>query len=321
MTETVDLRRLDGATVLVLGAAGFIGSHLTDRLLQLGAKVVGMDNFATSDGSNLAHLDGQNDFEFVEADIIEGIPYSDDADFVAHLASPASPPDYLSEPLFTLRTGSAGTDNALEFALARSARFLLASTSEVYGDPEVHPQTESYWGRVNPIGPRSVYDEAKRYAEAITMEFHRSHNLDIGIARIFNTYGPRMRVADGRAIPNFFAAAMADKPLPVYGDGSQTRSLCFVSDMVEGLGLMLASNATGPVNLGNTHEVTMLELATSVQDAVGNYPGLEYRELPIDDPSRRQPDTTIAHELLGWAPTVSLADGLSMTKEWFEVTP
>ena len=321
MNQPVDFDRLDDSTALVLGAAGFIGSHLTDRLLRLGAKVVGIDNFATSDGSNLVHLDGDSDFEFVEANIIEGIPYNDDVDFVAHLASPASPPDYLSEPLFTLRTGSAGTDNALEFASAKSARFLLASTSEVYGDPEVHPQTESYWGRVNPIGPRSVYDEAKRYAEAITMAFHRSRGLDIGIVRIFNTYGPRMRVADGRAIPNFFAAAMADQPLPVYGDGSQTRSLCFVSDMVEGLALMLTSDLNGPVNLGNTHEVTMLDLATTVQDAVGNHPGVEYLDLPTDDPTRRRPDTTLAREALGWTPSVSLADGLRLTKEWFEVTP
>ena len=321
MTKPIDLHHLEGSTVLVLGAAGFIGSHLTDRLLDLGAKVVGMDNFATSDGSNLAHLGEHGRFEFVEANIIEGIPYDGDVDIVAHLASPASPPDYLSKPLLTLRTGSAGTDNALEFASAKSARLVLASTSEVYGDPEIHPQTESYWGRVNPIGPRSVYDEAKRYAEAITMAFHRSQGLDIGIARIFNTYGPRMRAADGRAIPNFFAAAMADELLPVYGDGSQTRSLCFVSDMVEGVVLMLASDITGPVNLGSTNEVTMLELATIVQDVVGNHPGVEHRELPVDDPTRRRPDTTLAEEALGWAPSIALEEGLIMTREWFEVTP
>jgi len=316
----IDLKRLDGSTVLVLGAAGFIGSHLTDRLLELGTTVVGVDNLSTSDGSNLAHLERRDDFRFIEADIIEGIPDTGDIDFVAHLASPASPPDYLKEPLLTLRTGSAGTDNALEFAAAQEARFLLASTSEVYGDPDVHPQTEDYWGNVNPIGPRSVYDEAKRYAEAITMAFCRTYGLDVGIARIFNTYGPRMRVADGRAIPNFFAAALGNVPLPVYGDGSQTRSLCFVSDMVEGLILLLAGDLTGPVNLGATHEVTMLELAQVVQDAAGEHPGVEHRELPVDDPTRRQPDTTLAREALGWTPKVDLTQGLAMTKEWFEVT-
>jgi dTDP-glucose 4,6-dehydratase len=309
----------DGSIVVVLGASGFIGSHLTDRLLGLGAHVVGIDNLITSDGSNLAHLGDERRFELVEADIISGLPFEGEVDFVAHLASPASPPDYLRDPLFTLRTGSTGTDNALQFAMAKQARFLLASTSEVYGDPEVHPQVESYWGRVNPIGPRAVYDEAKRYAEAITMAFHRTHGLDIGIARIFNTYGPRMRTADGRAIPNFFAAAMANEPLPVYGDGSQTRSLCFVTDLVEGLLRLLASDETGPINLGNTHEVTMLELATAVQDAVGTHPGVEHRDLPIDDPTRRRPDTTLAREALGWEPEVGLVEGLAMTKEWFEV--
>lgn len=319
MASKIDLRRIDGARVLVLGAAGFIGSHLCDRLLELGSHVVGVDSLVTSDGSNLADLDGRDDFEFVQADIIDGIPDTDDVDFVAHLASPASPPDYLKEPLLTLRTGSVGTDNALGFAAAREARFLLASTSEVYGDPEVHPQTEDYWGRVNPIGPRSVYDEAKRYAEAITMAFHRSFQLDVGIARIFNTYGPRMRVADGRAIPNFFDAALRNKPLPVNGDGSQTRSLCFVSDMVEGLVLLMASDITGPVNLGNTHEVTILELAEAVQNAVGKHPGIEHRDLPEDDPTRRRPDTTLAGEALGWKPSIDLASGLKATKEWFEV--
>lgn len=320
MADTVDLQRLDGSTALVLGAAGFIGSHLTDRLLGLGATVIGVDSLSTSDGTNLAHLDDRDDFRLIEADIIDGIPYDGNAEFVAHLASPASPPDYLREPLFTLRTGSAGTDNALQYASDHNSRFLLASTSEVYGDPEVHPQTEDYWGRVNPIGPRSAYDEAKRYAEAITMAYRRTYSLNVGIARIFNTYGPRMRIADGRAIPNFFAAASSGTPLPVYGDGRQTRSLCFVSDMVEGLTLLLASNITGPVNLGNTHEVTMLELATAVQNAVGNHPGVEFKELPDDDPTRRRPDTTLARETLGWKPMVDLTSGLEATKEWFEVT-
>ena len=319
MGDTVDLQCFDGSTVLVLGAAGFMGSHLTDRLLALGAKVIGIDSLSTSNGTNLAHLDGRDDFRLIEADIINGIPHEGQVEFVAHLASPASPLDFLREPLFTLRTGSAGTDHALQFAADHASRFLLASTSEIYGDPEVHPQTEDYWGNVNPIGPRSVYNEAKRYAEAITMAFHRTYNLNVGIARIFNTYGPRMRIADGRAIPNFFAAASSDEPLPVYGDGNQTRSLCYVSDMVEGLVLLLASDNTGPVNLGNTHEVTMLELATAVQDAVGNHPGVEFKELPVDDPTRRRPDTTLAREALGWEPTVDLTSGLKATKEWFEV--
>ncbi len=319
MTAPIDLRRLSDSRVVVLGAAGFIGSHLTDRLLALGATVLGVDNFSTSDGSNLAHLDGEEAFQLVEANIIDGIPDFEGVDFVAHLASPAAPSDYLRQPLLTLRTGSAGTDNALEFARANEARFLLASTSEVYGDPEVHPQTEDYWGKVNPIGPRSVYDEAKRYSEAIAMAFHRTYGLDIGIARIFNTYGPRMRVADGRAIPNFYAAALRDVELPIYGDGTQTRSLCFVSDLVEGLLLLLASDLAGPVNLGNTHEVTMLELAQAVQDAVGNHPGIEFTDLPVDDPTRRRPDTTLAREALGWEPTVDLTSGLKAMKEWFEV--
>ncbi len=321
MATAVDLRRLNNSTVVILGTAGFIGSFLTDRLLELGAVVVGIDNLSTSDGSNIAHLGGQPNFQFIEADIIDGIPYEADADFVVHLASPASPTDYLREPLLTLRTGSVGTDNALRFADAIGARFLLASTSEVYGNPEVHPQREDDWGRVNPIGPRSVYDEAKRFAEAITMAFHRTYGLDTGIARIFNTYGPRMRITDGRAIPNFFAAALRDTRLPVHGDGSQTRSLCFVSDMVEGLTLMLASDLVGPVNLGNTHEVTVLELAAMVQDTVGKHPGIEHQELPFDDPTRRRPDTTLAREALGWTPRIDLTKGLAVTREWFEVTP
>lgn len=316
----VDLDRLADSHVVVLGAAGFIGSHLTDRLLDTGARVTGVDSLATSDGSNISHLTDHERFDFRHADIVEGIPDAGDVDFVAHLASPASPPDYLREPLYTLRTGAIGTDHALEFAETQGARLILASTSEVYGDPEVHPQTEDYWGRVNPIGPRSVYDEAKRYAEAITMAFHRSRGLDIGIARIFNTYGPRMRVADGRAIPNFFAAALSGSPLPVYGDGTQTRSLCFVSDMVEGLLRLMASGITGPVNLGSTHEVTMLELAEAVQAAVGAHPGVALQPLPVDDPTRRQPDTTLAHDALGWQPAVQLTEGLAMTAAWFEVT-
>ncbi|MEE9298003.1 MAG: NAD-dependent epimerase/dehydratase family protein [Acidimicrobiia bacterium] len=321
MTHRIDLAALDGSTALVLGAAGFLGSHLCDRLLDLGATVIGVDSLVTSDGSNIEHLDDQDRFTFIRADIIDTIPVHDSVDFVAHLASPASPPDYLREPLTTLRTGSIGTDNALRLAAANGARFLLASTSEVYGDPEVHPQTEAYWGKVNPIGPRSVYDEAKRYAEAITMAYRRAEDLDVGIARIFNTYGPRMRIGDGRAIPNFFAAALAGEPLPVHGDGSQTRSLCYVSDMTEGLVRLLASDLTGPVNLGNTHEVTMLELAEAVQQAAGRHPGVEFRELPVDDPVRRRPDTTLAAEALGWSATVDLASGLEMTKEWFEVSP
>jgi len=317
---TVDLARLDGSRVLVLGAAGFIGSHLADRLLELGSTVVGVDSLVTSDGSNLSHLDDHPGFSFVRADIVDGIPADGAFDFVANLASPAAPPDYLREPILTLRTGAIGTDHALELAAEHGARFLLASTSEVYGDPEVHPQSEDYWGKVNPIGPRSVYDEAKRYAEALTMAHHRTRGTDVGIARIFNTYGPRMRREDGRAIPNFFAAALRNEPVPVYGDGTQTRSLCFVSDMVEGLTRLLASTERGPINLGNTHEVTMQELAGAVQRAVGVDEQVEHHELPEDDPTRRRPDTSLAATLLDWEPVVDLDTGLSRTKEWFEVT-
>jgi len=317
---TVDLSRLDGSRVLVLGAAGFIGSHLTDRLLELGGTVVGVDSLVTSDGGNLSHLDDHPGFSFVQADIVEGIPVDGTFGFVANLASPASPPDYLREPILTLRTGAVGTDRALEFADDQEARFLLASTSEVYGDPDVHPQSEDYWGKVNPIGPRSVYDEAKRFAEALTMAHHRAHGTDVGIARIFNTYGPRMRREDGRAIPNFFAAAFRGEPIPIYGDGTQTRSLCFVSDMVEGLTRLLASTERGPINLGNTHEVTMRELAGAVQRAVGVAEQVEHHELPEDDPTRRRPDTTLARNLLGWEPVVDMDTGLERTKEWFEVT-
>ena len=282
MGKTPDLARLDRSAVAVLGAAGFLGSHLCDRLIELGASVIGVDNLSTSDGSNLDHLSDHPAFRFVEGDIVQGVAVGDHVDFVANLASPASPPDYLAAPLSTLRVGSMGTDKALQVAETEGARFLLASTSEVYGDPGVHPQPETYGGNVNPVGPRSVYDEAKRYAEALTMAFHRARGVDVAIARIFNTYGPRMRSSDGRVIPNFFAAARAGRPLPVYGDGKQTRSLCYVSDMVEGLVLLLASDSTGPINLGNSSEMSMLELADAVQDVFGIRVGVEFDALPAD---------------------------------------
>lgn len=306
-----------GRTAVVLGAAGFVGSHLCDRLLAAGARVIGVDNLATGRAGNLHHLADNADFRFVEHDIVKPIPSDLEAHFVAHLASPASPPDYLRLPIATLRVGSLGTEHALQFADSNGARLLLASTSEVYGDPAEHPQRESYWGNVNPIGPRSVYDEAKRYAEALTMAYHRAHGTNVGIARIFNTYGTRMRIDDGRAIPEFIGAALAERPLPVHGDGTQTRSLCYVSDTVEGLFRLLVSDVTGPVNIGNSREITMLELAETIQTVVGVPHQIDFQPRPVDDPTRRCPDTTAARELLGWSPQVSLEDGLTRTIAWF----
>jgi dTDP-glucose 4,6-dehydratase len=306
-----------GRTAVVLGAAGFVGSHLCDRLLAAGAKVIGVDNLATGRARNLNHLADNTGFRFVEHDIVEPIPFDFDVQFVAHLASPASPPDYLRLPIATLRVGSLGTENALQLADSSGARLLLASTSEVYGDPAEHPQRETYWGNVNPIGPRSVYDEAKRYAEALTMAYHRAQGTNVGIARIFNTYGTRMRMDDGRAIPEFIGAALAGRPLPVHGDGTQTRSLCYVSDTVEGLFRLLVSDVTGPVNIGNSREITMLELAETIQTVVGVPHQIDFQPRPVDDPTRRCPDTTAAKQQLGWSPQVSLEDGLARTVAWF----
>ncbi len=297
----------------MLGGSGFLGSHLCDQLLARGDAVVCVDDFSTGRRRNVAHLEGRTDFELVEADVSREIPVDGDVTAVCNLASPASPPDYLALPLETLAVGSEGTRHGLELAGRHRARFLLASTSEVYGDPEVHPQSEEYWGRVNPIGPRSVYDEAKRFAEALTMAHHRARGSDVAIVRIFNTYGPRLRPDDGRVVSNFLLQALRGEPLTVYGDGSQTRSLCYVEDEVRGLLALLDSDLTGPVNIGNPDEYTVLQLARTVIDLLGSPSTVEHRPLPTDDPTRRRPDITVARSLLGWEPTTSLEDGLART--------
>lgn len=308
---------LDGSHLVVLGGAGFLGSHLCDRLVAEGAKVTAIDNLITGDPDNVAHLLGAPDFNLVVYDVTHYLHVPGQVDGIIHFASPASPVDYLRWPIQTLKVGSLGTHKALGLASSKGARFLLASTSEVYGDPEINPQPETYWGRVNPIGPRGVYDEAKRFAEAMTLAYHREHGVDVRIARIFNTYGPRMRLDDGRAIPAFFSAALRDEPLPVHGDGSQTRSLCYVDDLIEGIVRLFLSDYVGPVNLGNPEEVSILELAEAVQDAVGNHPGVTFLPRPEDDPAVRCPDPTLAERQLGWRASISLADGLRRTVPWF----
>jgi dTDP-glucose 4,6-dehydratase len=299
-------------TTLVTGGAGFLGSHLCDRLLSEGHRVICVDNLDTGTLENIEHIRGP-EFLFVQHDMIDHLDLPDTIDYVFHLASPASPIDYLRLPLHTLKVGSYGTHNALGLAKKHRARFLLASTSEVYGDPKVHPQNEDYWGHVNPIGPRGVYDEAKRYAEALTMAYHRQQGVDTHIVRIFNTYGPRMRPNDGRAIPTFMRQAMADKPLTVFGDGSQTRSFCYVTDLVDGLWRLIQSDYHLPVNIGNPGEYTVLQLAERVRAAVGSSSEIVFEALPQDDPTIRQPDITRARDLLGWEPTVGLDDGLALT--------
>jgi dTDP-glucose 4,6-dehydratase len=304
--------------VLITGAAGFLGSHLTDRFLADGHSVIGMDNLITGSLDNIAHLDSEPRFEFVRHDVTTFIGVKGELDGVLHFASPASPVDYLELPIQTLKVGSLGTHNALGLARARDARFLLASTSEVYGDPLVHPQPESYWGNVNPIGPRGVYDEAKRFAEAITMAYHRYHGLDTRIVRIFNTYGPRMRPYDGRVVSNFIVQALLDRPLTVYGDGGQSRSFCYVSDEVEGIYRLFLSDQTGPVNIGNPVEFTILELGQLVLDQLGSDAGIRHLPLPTDDPKVRQPDLARAIEYLEWEPIVPLSEGLATTIEYFK---
>jgi dTDP-glucose 4,6-dehydratase len=301
--------------VAVLGGAGFLGSHLCDRLVARGDTVICVDDFSTGRRANVAHLAGHPGFTLVEADVSRSLPVEGPLDAVCHLASPASPPDYLARPLATLAVGSEGTRRALELAGRNGARFLLASTSEVYGDPVVHPQPESYWGNVNPVGPRSVYDEAKRFAEALTFAHHRERGTDVGVVRIFNTYGPRLRPDDGRVVSNFLAQALRGEPLTVYGDGSQTRSLCYVDDEVAGLLAMLAAPVAGPVNIGNPDEHTVLELARTVIELTGSSSTIVHRPLPADDPGRRRPDITLARQLLGWEPTTPLAVGLARTAE------
>jgi len=299
-------------TSLVTGGAGFLGSHLCDRLLADGHRVICVDNLDTGTLENIEHI-RSGDFEFREHDMTRHLDVGESIDEVFHLASPASPIDYLRLPLHTLKVGSYGTHNALGLAKKHRARFLLASTSEVYGDPQVHPQREDYWGHVNPIGPRGVYDEAKRYAEALTMAYHRQQGVDTHIVRIFNTYGPRMRPKDGRAIPTFLRQANEGAPLTVFGDGSQTRSFCFVTDLIEGLVRLIRSDEHDPVNIGNPEEYTILQLAEAVLAATGSPSEIVYEALPQDDPTVRQPDITRARGILGWEPTIGLADGLRMT--------
>jgi dTDP-glucose 4,6-dehydratase len=299
-------------TSLVTGGAGFLGSHLCEALLERGHRVICLDNLETSSLRNIAHL-RDDAFSYVNHDVIEHIAVEEPVDFVYHLAALPSPIDYMRMPLHSLKTGSYGTHHALGLAKFKRARFLLASTSEVYGDPEVHPQPETYWGNVNPIGPRGVYDEAKRYAEALTMAYHRQQGVDTGIVRIFNTYGPRMRANDGRALPTFVRQALAGKPVTVFGDGSQTRSFCYVDDLIRGLVLLAESKESLPVNLGNPDEKTLLELAETIIRLTDSSSEIVFQALPVDDPQVRQPDITRARQLLGWEPEVELEDGLRRT--------
>ncbi len=302
---------------VVSGGAGFIGSHLCEALLDHGMRVLALDNFITGSRTNLRSLEGHPDFEFRQENVNELVEVDGEVRYVLHFASPASPPQYDANPIHTLKVGTIGTMHMLGLAKAKDARFLLASTSEVYGDPLVHPQREDYWGNVNPIGPRGCYDEAKRCAEAFAMAYHRAHGVDTRIVRIFNTHGPRMQVSDGRAVPNFMAQAIQGEPLTVYGDGSQTRSLCYVSDLVRGVLADLERGDELPVNLGNPHEVTMLELARTIIRLAGSKSTIVHRPLPIDDPTRRQPDITRARTMLEWQPEVGLEDGLRRTLEYF----
>jgi dTDP-glucose 4,6-dehydratase len=304
-------------TAVVTGGAGFLGSHLCDRLLADGYRVVCVDNFITGQRRNIAHLEGHPDFEFLEHDVTRPLHLDEDVDCVLHFASPASPIDYLELPIQTLKVGSLGTHNMLGLAKAKDARLLLASTSEVYGDPLIHPQPESYWGNVNPVGPRGVYDEAKRFAEAMVMAYRRTHGLDTRIVRIFNTYGPRMRPHDGRVVPTFIQQALLGEPLSVFGDGSQTRSFCFVDDLVEGIYRLLLSDRDEPTNIGNPHEMTILTFAERILELTGSASPIDYKPLPVDDPKTRQPDIAAARRDLGWEPRVPLDEGLARTIEYF----
>jgi dTDP-glucose 4,6-dehydratase len=304
--------------IVISGGAGFIGSHLCDRLLADGHSVVAFDNFITGNPRNIAHLSGNARFEFQERDITEPCPVEGPVDVVINAASLASPKDYLAHPIETLDVGSLGTRRMLDLAVEKAARFLLTSTSECYGDPEVHPQVETYWGHVNPVGPRSCYDESKRYAEALTMAYHRKYGLRTNIARIFNTYGPRMKLDDGRVVPAFLDQAMRGLPLTVFGDGSQTRSFCYVSDLVDGLCRLMMSDERYPVNLGNPQELTILEFAERIERLTGSRIGLAFRDLPEDDPKQRKPDIAKARGILGWAPRVELEEGLQKTVAYFE---
>jgi len=304
--------------VMVTGAAGFLGSHLSDRLLKEGHEVIGLDNLITGNIRNVEHLSGNPKYQFIKHDVTEYIFLSGPLDALLHFASPASPIDYLELPIQTLKVGALGTHKALGLAREKRARFLIASSSEVYGDPLVHPQRENYWGNVNPIGPRGVYDEAKRFGEALTMAYHRSHGVDTKIVRIFNTYGPRMRANDGRVVPAFITQALAGQPLTIFGDGTQTRSFCFVSDLIEGIYRLLLSDLSEPCNIGNPNEMTIREFAEAVLELTGSKSELTYEPLPTDDPKVRQPDIGRAKEKLGWEPKVSLKDGLRETIKYFQ---
>jgi dTDP-glucose 4,6-dehydratase len=308
--------------ILITGAAGFLGSHLCDRFIAEGYHVIGMDNLITGDLKNIQHLFKLADFEFYHHDVSKFIHVPGHLDYILHFASPASPIDYLKIPIQTLKVGSLGTHNCLGLALAKNARILVASTSEIYGDPLEHPQRESYWGNVNPVGPRGVYDEAKRFQEAMTMAYHTFHGVETRIVRIFNTYGPRMRLNDGRALPAFIGQALRGEDLTVFGDGSQTRSFCYVDDLVEGIYRLLLSDCSDPVNLGNPDEITLLEFAEEILKLTGANQQIVFKPLPVDDPKQRRPDITKAREVLGWEPKVNRAEGLAKTYEYFkQLTP
>lgn len=317
MRRNVHSPRSTSPTSVVTGAAGFLGSHLTDLLLARGHRVIGIDNFVTGRVDNIDHLGGNPAFKFIQQDVTEFIFLQDDVDYVWHFASPASPIDYLELPIQTLKVGSLGTHKALGLAKHKNARFLLASTSEVYGDPLVHPQTEDYWGNVNPIGPRGCYDEAKRFAEALTMAYRNEHNIQTRIVRIFNTYGPRMRLNDGRVVPAFLSQALKNRPLTVFGKGTQTRSFCYVSDLIEGIFRLMMSGYDRPVNIGNPAEMTMLQFAREIIRITRSRSRVTFKPLPKDDPKQRQPDITLARKILGWGPQVPLSEGLTKTIDYF----
>ena len=305
-------------TAVVTGGAGFLGSHLCDRLISEGFRVIAIDNFITGGSDNIEHLAGNSDFQFIRHDVSEFIFVPGPVDFVFHFASPASPIDYLEHPIPTLKVGALGTHNTLGLAKDKGAAFFLASTSECYGDPQVHPQNEDYWGNVNPIGPRGVYDEAKRFAEAMTMAYHRYHRMNTRIVRIFNTYGPRMRLRDGRVVPAFISQALNQEPLTVFGDGSQTRSFCYVSDLIDGIFRLAMSDYHGPVNLGNPREMTIRQFAEKILEITGAKSEISYKPLPVDDPKVRQPDITRARKLLNWEPKVAFEDGIRETIDYFK---